>query len=169
MRSSYGTLHAEGLRGDIVLEGPAAAIEVTGMSNAHVHVKTLTGAVGVTNVRSSRVDIQSVSGNIRLHNVTASTVQANSESGTIMYEGDPDGRGEYHLTTRTGAVFLSIPAKAPVEIKTLSLNRGFDEQDQAIDRGLQTGQSSLLSKKGAVNWSKFVVRSFGGRIHITRP
>jgi hypothetical protein len=41
LRSSDGTLRAQGLRGDIVLEAASGAVEVTDISDATLHVKTL--------------------------------------------------------------------------------------------------------------------------------
>ena len=43
LRSSTGVLHAEGLHGDVTLEGSQANVEVRDISDAHVHVRTLNG------------------------------------------------------------------------------------------------------------------------------
>jgi hypothetical protein len=40
LRSSDGTLRAQGLRGDVVLEAASGSVEVTDISDAHLHVKT---------------------------------------------------------------------------------------------------------------------------------
>jgi hypothetical protein len=43
LRSSDGTAHAQGLHGDVVLEAAIASVEVAEVSDAHLHVKTLSG------------------------------------------------------------------------------------------------------------------------------
>ena len=64
LRSSTGPLRAEGLHGDVILEGSQANVEVRDISNAHVHVKTLNGLVTLSNIRNGHVEITSVSGNV---------------------------------------------------------------------------------------------------------
>jgi hypothetical protein len=66
LRSSDGTLRAQGLRGDVILEAAAASVEVTDISDAHLHVKTLSGPITLTDIRNSHLDIHSVSGNADL-------------------------------------------------------------------------------------------------------
>ena len=64
LRSSDGTLRAQGLRGDVILEAAAASVEVTDISDAHLHVRTLSGPITLTDIRNSHLDIHSVSGNV---------------------------------------------------------------------------------------------------------
>ncbi len=45
LRSSDGTLRAQGLRGDVVLEAASGSVEVTDISDAHLHVRTLSGPI----------------------------------------------------------------------------------------------------------------------------
>ena len=89
LRSSDGTLRAQGLRGDVILEAAAASVEVTDISDAHLHVKTLSGPITLTDIRNSHLDIHSVSGNVNIRNVTGPSVEVNSGSGRISYQGDP--------------------------------------------------------------------------------
>ena len=44
LRSSEGKVHIRGLSGDVTVEAVRAAGDVTDISDAHVHMKTLTGA-----------------------------------------------------------------------------------------------------------------------------
>src|ERR1700675_1602231 len=121
LRSSDGTLRAQGLRGDVILEAAAASVEVTDISDAHLHVKTLSGQITLTDIRNSHLDIHSIRGNVNLHNVTGPSVEVNSGAGRITYDGDPGGVGEYRLTSHTGDLEVSIPAIAWVEIKSHSM------------------------------------------------
>jgi DUF4097 and DUF4098 domain-containing protein YvlB len=55
LHSTTGPLHAEGLHGDVTLEGANAPMDVRGISDAHVHVKTLNGQVTLTDIRDGHV------------------------------------------------------------------------------------------------------------------
>jgi hypothetical protein len=169
LRSSDGKLHVEGLRGDVVLEDVTGTVEATDISNAHLHVKTLSGQVSLTDIRDSHVDIHSLSGNIDMHNVSGLSLEVNSTSGRITYEGDPGSAGEYLLTTHSGDLEVSIPASAQVEIKARSLKGESDHGLPSANGIPATGQRSLLLKPGIVSASRFVLRSFRGRIHVKRP
>ena len=92
-----GLLHAEGLHGDVALEGSQANIEVRDISDAHVHVQTLNGSVTLNNIRNGHVEITSVGGDVVLNSVSGPLVQVNSTSGKIHYEGDFGNSGEYML------------------------------------------------------------------------
>jgi hypothetical protein len=169
LRSSDGKLDAQGLRGDVVLEGMNGTVDATDISNAHLHVKTLSGQVSLTDIRDSHVDIHSVSGNVNIHNVSGLSLEVNSGSGRITYEGDPGTAGEYLLTTHSGDLEVSIPASAPVEIRARSLQGESNEGLPSTGSVPDSGQRSLLLKPGIVSASRFVLRSFRGKIHVNRP
>src|ERR1700693_2076584 len=86
LRSSDGALRAQGLRGDVVLEAASGSVEVTDISDAHLHVKTLDGPITLTDIQNSHLDIHSVRGNVNLRNVTGPSVEVNSGSGGILYD-----------------------------------------------------------------------------------
>jgi DUF4097 and DUF4098 domain-containing protein YvlB len=113
-------VHAQGLRGDVVLEDVTGTVEATNISNAHLHVKILSGQVHLTDIHDSHVDIRSVSSNVNIHNVRGLSLEVNSGSGQITYEGDPGTAGEYPLMTHSGDLEVSIPSSSPVEIKARS-------------------------------------------------
>ncbi|HKV77377.1 MAG TPA: DUF4097 family beta strand repeat-containing protein [Candidatus Sulfotelmatobacter sp.] len=169
LRSSDGKLHAQGLSGDIILEAATAALEVTDISDAHIHVRTLSGPVTLSNIRHSHLDINSVSGDLRIRNVIDSTLDAHSGSGQITYDGDPGSTGDYTLTSHSGNLDVSIPATASVEIKSRSL-RGEPDQDVAnLSAGPATPRQNRFLPLRRIAASRFVLRSFKGRIRIRRP
>jgi DUF4097 and DUF4098 domain-containing protein YvlB len=169
LQSSAGPLHAEGLNGDVVLEAGTASVEVSDISDAHLHVKTLSGPITLTAIRNSHLDVRSVSGDIDLHNVTESSVEVNSGRGRITYEGDPGPGGEYLLTSHSGDLEVSIPGSAAVEIKALSLKGEADQVPPNLGSVPAAGQRNLLLRPRIVSASRFVLRSFMGKIHIKRP
>ncbi len=169
LRSSDGTLRAQGLRGDVILEAAAASVEVTDISDAHLHVKTLSGPITLTDIRNSHVDVHSVAGDVKMRNVTGPSVEVNSGSGQIYYDGDPGRMGEYLLTSHSGDLNISIPANAWVNIKARSIHGQSDPEFPATNSFASGGAGNLLLKPGMVTGSMFEMRSFRGKIHLKRP
>jgi hypothetical protein len=169
LRALDGTLRAQGLRGDVILEAAAASVEVSDISDAHLHVRTLTGPITLTDIRNSHLDIHSVNGNVTIRNVTGPSVEVNSGSGRISYQGDPGSTGEYLLTSHSGDLDVSIPASALVDIKARSI-AGQSDPEFPIAKGFSApGPGNLLLKPGMVTGSRFELRSFRGKIHLKRP
>jgi hypothetical protein len=169
VRSSDGRLHAEGLRGDVILEATTGAVELTNIGEAHIHVKTFNGPVTLRDIRHSHLDIFSVGGDLSMHNVTESSVEAHSGSGRITYDGDPGTGGDYALSTHNGDLDISIPASASVEIKSRSLKGEAEQPVANLDSIPATGQKSHLLMPRGIAASRFVLRSFKGKIHLKRP
>jgi DUF4097 and DUF4098 domain-containing protein YvlB len=169
LRSSDGTLRAQGLRGDVVLEAASGSVEVTDIRDAHLHVKTLGGPITLTDIRNSHVDIHSVRGNVNLLNVTGPSVAVNSGAGRITYDGDPGRVGDYLLTSHTGDLEVSIPSSALVEIKARSIKSQSDPEFPSVSNAPVLGQTSLLGKPGKTLGSRFELRSFSGKIRLKRP
>jgi DUF4097 and DUF4098 domain-containing protein YvlB len=169
LRSSDGTLHAQGLRGDVVLEAASGSVEVTDVADAHLHVKTLSGPIILTDITNSHLDIHSVSGDVSLRNVTGPSVEVNSGSGRIAYDGDPGRVGEYLLTSHSGNLDVSIPASAWVQIKARSIKSQADPDFPSFSSTPGVGQTSLLGKPGKILGSRFELRSFSGKIRLKRP
>jgi hypothetical protein len=169
LRSSDGTLRAQGLRGDVILEAAAASVEVTDISDAHLHVRTLTGPITLTDIRNTHLDIHSISGDVKMRNVTGPSVEVNSGSGQISYDGDPGRMGEYLLTSHSGDLNISIPANAWVNIKARSVQGQSDPDFPVANSFASGGTRNLLLKPGMVTGSRFELRSFRGKIHLKRP
>jgi hypothetical protein len=168
MRSSDGTLRAQGLHGDVVLEAGSGSVEVTDISDAHLHVKTLNGPITLTDIHNSHLDIHSVRGDVNLHNVTGPSVEVNSGAGRITYDGDPGQVGEYRLTSHTGDLEVSIPARAWVEITARSIKNQSDPDFPSASSVPAMGET-LLGKPGKILGSRFELRSFSGKIRLKRP
>jgi len=168
LRSSGGSLHVEGLNGDLMLESVSAPVEVSDITDAHLHVKTVSGPIRLKNIRDTRIDIHSVNGDIDIRNVSGPSVEASSQRGRISFEGDPGPGGEYLLFSHFGNLDVSIPARAPVQISTIILKNA-DSAFASAPSIPPASPGSSLVKPGLINASRFVVRSFSGKIHLTRP
>jgi DUF4097 and DUF4098 domain-containing protein YvlB len=170
LRSSTGVLHAEGLHGDVTLEGSQANVEVRDISDAHVHVRTLNGSVALNNIRNGHVEITSVSGDVVLNSVNGPLVQVNSTSGKIHYEGDFGNSGEYMLTSHSGDIEASAPNDASIDVTARSV-RGKVENDFLLEPKhtpfvVRAGSAFA----GTMNKAASSVRlfSFSGKIHLKK-
>jgi Putative adhesin len=169
LRSADGRLHAAGLQGDVILEAATGPVEVSEITGAHVHVKTLGGPVHLANIRRSHLDVHSVSGNIDAHNVLESFVDVSSVNGRITYDGDPGASGDYTFSSHTGDLEISIPQTASVDIKMRSPEGESEQPPNSIDSAPNGGRRSLFVKPGPIGASRFVLRSFRGKIRLKRP
>ena len=170
LRSFTGLLHAEGLHGDVTLEGSQANVEVRDVSDAHVHVRTLNGSVALTNIRNGHVEVTSVGGDVVLNAVNGPLVQVNSTSGKIRYEGDFGNSGEYMLTSHSGDIEASAPNDASIDVTARSV-RGKVENDFLLEPKhtpfvVRAGSAFA----GTMNKAASSVRlfSFSGKIHLKK-
>ncbi|HUJ96456.1 MAG TPA: DUF4097 family beta strand repeat-containing protein [Terriglobales bacterium] len=170
LRSTNGTLHAEGLHGDVTLEGDSANVDVRDISNAHVHVKTLNGPIVLTNVQDGHVEITSVSGEVALYSVAGPLVQVSSTTGAIHYDGDFGDGGEYYLSSHSGNIEATAPADASIDVIARSV-RGQVENDFPLEpkhNNFVVRAGSAF--QGTMNKAAAKVRlfSFSGKIHLKR-
>ena len=170
MRSANGKLRAEGLRGDISLESPNAAIEVADVNRSRVRVKTMTGPVRLFNVRDAHVEVTSVSGDVVLSAVSGPQVRVNESSGRINYDGDFGYGGEYRFSSNSGDIEASAPESASMEVEAHS-EKGRVENDFQ----LEPKHTSFVVKAGSafagtMNKAASSVRLFSisGKIHLKK-
>ena len=173
LHSSAGSLHAERIHGDVSLEGAAAKVDVSDVSNAHVHIKTLNGPVTLTNVQDGHVEVDSLSGNVTLKSVNGPLVQVISTSGEISYVGDFGDHGEYRLTSHSGNIEAIVPDTISADVSARSVKGEVHD-----DVHLQPKEHpSFVLKEGSAFWgtmgraavsSTVVLRSFSGKIHLRK-
>jgi DUF4097 and DUF4098 domain-containing protein YvlB len=168
VRSSSGPLWAEGLRGDLTIEGSDAVVNVRNINNGHVNVRTMRGPVTLTDVHNAHVDINSISGAIHLKSVTGPVIQATTSRGQILYDGDFGSRGEYKFNTHTGDIEALVPAAVSADFKAHSVlgrvQHDFPLQPRHSRYSEQAG-SSFVGSTGKAS-SEVVLRSFSGRIRL---
>ncbi len=160
LSSATGPLRAEGLRGDVMLEGNTADVDVRDISQSHVHVKTLDG----------HVEITSVNGQIALRSVSGPLVHVNSNAGRIAYDGDFGGGGEYVLMTHTGDIEAIAPSYASIDVVATSMHGKVDS-----DFSLQPTHTSFVERAGSAfagtvgkAASSVKLLSFSGKIHLKK-
>ena len=173
LHSSTGPLRAEKLHGDVTLEGAGATVELRDISNAHVHVKTLSGPVTLTNVQEGHVEIDSLSGVVTLNRVSGPLVQVISTSGGIIYTGDFGDGGEYRLTSHSGDIEAIVPDNTSADVSARSV-RGEVHDDIPLQPKAHTwfaikeGRAFMGTMGRAAASSTVVLRSFSGKIHLRK-
>jgi DUF4097 and DUF4098 domain-containing protein YvlB len=173
LHSATGPLRAEKLRGDVTLEGAAATVDVRDISDAHVHVKTVSGPVTLTNVQDGHVEVDSLSGEVTLDQVNGSLVQVISTSGRISYTGDFGHSGEYRLTSHSGDIDAIVPDGTSADVVARSV-RGEVHDDIPLQPkshtwfAIQEGRAFMGTMGRAAVSSTVVLRSFSGKIHLRK-
>jgi DUF4097 and DUF4098 domain-containing protein YvlB len=170
MRSSTGPLKAEKMGGDLTVEGTTASVDVHDVSNAHVHVKTLSGPVTLTNIKGGHVEVTSVSGDVTLNTVTGPNVQVSSSSGKIVYNGDFGIGGAYSLTSHTGDIEATAPPQASIDVVAESTKGTVDSDFSLEPRHTSFPQKIGSTFAGTMNKALSMVKlnSFSGKIHLRK-
>jgi len=175
VRTSTGPITAQSLSGEVTLEADAAAINVSDLNNAHLHVRTVNGPVTLTNLAGGYADVTSVAGTVNLNNVSGQRVAINTTSGRIIAAGGVSTPGDYSLITHSGDIDVALPASAAVEITARSVN-GSVQNDfplQPIPHtplALTEGRSLAgTNAPGADTGSaELRLRSFSGKIQVRK-
>lgn len=172
VRGSSGPYSAEKLRGDVILEGDMAKVEVREVSDAHVHVHTVDGAITLANISGGHVEITSVGGDVELIEVTGPKVSVNTTNGNIRYTGDFGANGDYSLTNNFGNIDVSLPASASVDLTARSM-KGTATSDFPLQESKRRTSFPLTAGKAfagtANNGNSSVrLRSLSGTIRVTK-
>jgi DUF4097 and DUF4098 domain-containing protein YvlB len=171
VRAPSGPITAEKMRGDLTLEGDAAQVDVHEVSNAHVHVRTISGPVTLGSVINGHVEITSLSGDVQLDAVSGPRVSVNTVKGSIRYNGDFGGGGDYMLVNHSGNIDVTLPASASVDLSARSINGSVEndfplKQKQHPTFAITQGRSFAgTSNSGA---SLVQLRSLSGKIRVKK-
>jgi DUF4097 and DUF4098 domain-containing protein YvlB len=169
LRSASGPITADGLQGEVTLEGTAAQIEARNMNRGHLVVQTVKGPITLNNVHASHVEISSVSGDIHLNSVTGQLVKVGSTSGKIAYTGDFGSGGDYKFTTGSGDIDALVPATASAEFSAQSLQgqvqNDFPLQPKQHFHASLDATRAFFGTAGKAA-SGVVMHSFSGKIRL---
>lgn len=171
VRAPSGPITAEKMRADLTLEGDAAPVGVHDVSNAHVHVRTISGPVNLGNITNGHVEITSLSGDVHLDAVSGPKVAVNTAKGSIRYNGDFGGGGDYMLVNHSGNIDVTLPASASVDLSARSISGSVEndfplQQKQHPTFSITQGRSFAgTSNSGA---SSVQLRSFSGKIRVKK-
>ena len=162
---------ADGINSEIELSSETGQITIHNIAKSHVHVRSMTAPVNLQDVTMSRVDIQSTGGAVHLKNVNGQRVSVGTSSGNIDYQGDCSGGGNYILTTHNGAIDVTLPATASVDLTARSttgqVENAFPLQEKPHNSFVpQQGRSFAgTSNSGS---SSVELQSFSGKIRVKK-
>ena len=161
----------DGLSGDIELSSENGQVTVRNVSRSHVRVRSMTAGVNLENVALSRIDIQSTGGAVQLKKVTGQRVSVGTTTGNIEYHGDCSGGGDYLLATHSGAIDVTLPATASVDLTARSTNGSVENEFPLHEKSHnsfvpQQGRSFAgTSNSGS---SSVELQSFSGKIRVKK-
>jgi len=169
--STSAPITAEGISSDIGLSSETGQITVHNVAKSHVNVRSMTAPVSLKDVIMSRVDIQSAGGAVQLANVNGQRVSVSTTSGNIDYQGDPSGGGNYILTTHSGAIDVTLPATASVDLSARSTT-GKVENDFPLQQKPHTSfvpqQGRSFAGTSNSGSSSVELQSFSGKIRVKK-
>jgi DUF4097 and DUF4098 domain-containing protein YvlB len=162
---------AEGLSGDIGLSSETGQITITNALRSHVRVRSMTAPVTLKDVTISRVDIQSAGGAVQLSNVTGQRVSVGTTSGNIEYRGDCSGGGDYILTTHSGAIDVTLPPTASVDLSARSTTGTVENAfplEQKSHNSFVPMQGRSFAGTSNSGSSSVELQSFSGKIRVKK-
>jgi DUF4097 and DUF4098 domain-containing protein YvlB len=171
VQSATGPIQASGMRGDVTLKGDSSTITARDISNAHVHVRNVSGAVNLANINGGHVEVVSTSGKVTLSAVNGPLVSVNTTSGDIAYDGDFGNAGDYTLSNHSGNIDVTLPSTASVDLTARSLKGDVQNDFPLHDKArISFPKVSGHAFAGTSNSGSSSVKlsSFGGTIRVKK-
>jgi len=169
IHSNSGTLSAEHLTGDVSVEGAATPVDLRGMSEGHIRVRTLSGNILLADIRQVHVVANTIGGDITMRNVDGPLVEVSSNNGKIHYDGDFGGMGSYKLNSHSGDIDASIPATASFDVTATSVkgqvDNDFPLQPKSHSITIPEKGHSFVGVAGRAASSVFL-HTFSGKIRL---
>jgi hypothetical protein len=162
----------EGLRGGMIsLASETGQIVVRNVSKADVHVRGVTAPMSLSGITNGHVEITSAGGTVQLTNVAGPLVSVGTTSGNIIYQGDCSGGGTYTLATHSGAIDVTLPETASVDLSARSVSgsvqNDFPLQEKAHISFVPKPGSSFAGTSLSGS-SSVELQSFSGRIRVKK-
>jgi DUF4097 and DUF4098 domain-containing protein YvlB len=161
----------DGLSGDVDLSSNTGEIVVRNVAKAHVHVRAIASTITLSNITRGHVEITSTGGAVQLSGVSGPLVSVGTTSGNITYKGDCSGGGEYRLTTHSGAIDVTLPPTASVDLTARSVSgtvvNDFPLQEKSHVTFVPKAGSSFAGTSNSGS-SSVELQSFNGRIRVKK-
>jgi DUF4097 and DUF4098 domain-containing protein YvlB len=171
VNAGTATITAANLNGDLSLSSDTGQVTIHDVAKSSVQVRTVTGAVNLSNINGGAVDVTSSAGPVQLTNVTGPKVKIATSSGNITYAGDCSGMGNYVLTTHSGAINMSLPQTASVDITARSVS-GDVQNDFPLSQKTHTSFTPQAGRSFAgtsnAGASSVQLQSFSGKIRVKK-
>ncbi len=169
--TSTAPITIENVNGESWLSSDTGQITVRNAANTFVHVHSLTAPISLSDVTGVHAEIMSSGGSVQMVNVTGPKVKVSTTSGDITYQGDCSGGGAYTLVTHSGAINVTLPETASVDLSAQSVSgsvvNDFPFQERSHNTFVPTpGRSfSGTSHSGS---SSVELQSFSGKIRVKK-
>jgi len=161
----------DGVSGDVELSSNTGEIVVRNVAKAHVHIRGIASAISLSNITRGHVEITSTGGAVQMGGVTGPLVSVGTTSGNITYKGDCSGGGEYRLTTHSGAIDVTLPPTASVDLTARSVSgsvvNDFPLQEKSHVSFVPKAGSSFAGTSNSGS-SSVELQSFNGRIRVKK-
>lgn len=171
VNTSTAPITIENLNGDFSLSSDTGLVTVRNVANSFVHVHSLTAPISLTDLTGTHAEIMSSGGSVQMVNVTGPKVKVSTTSGDITYQGDCSGGGAYTLVTHSGAIKVTLPETASVDLSAQSVSGSVENDFPFRERSHNTfvptpGRSfSGTSHSGS---SSVELQSFSGKIRVKK-
>jgi Putative adhesin len=171
VNTATAPITVDGVSGDVDLSSDTGEIIVRNVSKAHVHVRGIAAPITLTGITRGHVEITSAGGSVQLNNVAGPHVSVGTTSGNITYQGDCSGGGEYRLTTHSGAIDVTLPPTASVDLTARSVSgtvvNDFPLEEKAHVTFVPKTGSSFTGTSNSGS-SSVELQSFNGRIRVKK-
>jgi len=171
VNAATASITAANLSGDLSLSSDTGQVTVHDLANSGVQVRTVTGAVNLSNINGGAVEVTSSAGSVQLANVNGPKVKIGTGSGNITYTGDCSGMGSYVMTTHSGAINMSLPQTASVDITARSVS-GDVQNDFPLSQKTHTSFTPQAGRYFAgtsnAGASSVQLQSFSGKIRVKK-
>ncbi len=156
---------------DITLTSDTGAITVRDLSKSILRIRSIAAPVSVTNLSGGHLDITSSGGNVQLVNVNAPKATVNTIKGDVSYQGSASGGGAYRFTTHSGAIDVSLPSDASVDLIEHSVTGSVDNAFPFKEKEHKTfvpapGRSFAGTSNSGL--SSVELQSFSGKIRVKK-
>jgi len=161
----------ENLNSDLSLSSDMGRITVKNAANSYIRVRSVAAPVVLTNITGSNVEVTSSSGALQLESVYGPKVKIGTTSGDIGYRGDCSGGGAYSMITHSGAIDVTLPENASVDLTarsvTGSVENDFPLQQKSHPTFVPSPGRSLVGTSHSGS-SSVELQSFSGRIRVKK-
>jgi len=171
VNTSTASITIENLDGDFSLSSDTGQITAHNLTNSFLHVHSLTAPVVLSNLTGVHAEIMSTGGSVQLSNVTGPKIKVSTTSGDISYQGNCSGGGAYSLITNNGAIDVTLPETASVDLSAQSVS-GTVQNDFPLR---EKSHTTFIPKPGRSfagtshsGSSSMELQSFSGRIRVKK-
>lgn len=169
--TAVAPITVESLNSDLSLSSDMGRIMVKNVANTYIRVRSITAPVVLTNITGGNVEVISSSGAVQLESVSGPKVKIGTTSGDISYRGDCSGGGAYSMTTHSGAIDMTLPENASVDLTARSLTgsaeNDFPLQQKSHPTFVPSPGRSLIGTSNSGS-SSVELQSFSGRIRVKK-